>query len=84
MTYAIVAAVLAALVAGAFTGFGKWWRESLLLAALIGPLFGAMAAWAMLSFGWGLLTFVWSFLAASISWGIAASVRHAVGKLRAS
>ena len=84
MTGAIVTAVLLALVAGAFSGFGKRWEESLLLSGLIVPLVGAIVAWAMLSLGWALLTFFWSFLAASITWGAAACIRHAVDKLRAS
>jgi uncharacterized membrane protein YvlD (DUF360 family) len=82
MTGAILTAVLLAVVAGAFTGFGKRWEESLLLAGLIVPLVGAIVAWVMISLSWGLLTFFWSFLAASITWGGAACIRHAVDKLR--
>jgi hypothetical protein len=37
MTGAIVVAVLLAPAAGAITGFGKWWEESLLLSALVVP-----------------------------------------------
>ena len=84
MTGAIVVAVLLALVAGAITGFGKWWQESLLLSALVVPLIGALVAWALISLGWAFLTFFWSFLAAFICWGVAAGIRHAVGKRHAS
>ena len=84
MTIAIVAAILVAVVAGAMTGFGKRWEESLLLSGLIVPFIGGVVAWALLSLGWGFLTFFWSFLAASIMWGVAAGVRHAVSKLFAS
>ena len=81
MTAAIVVAVLLGFVAGGITGFGKWWEESLLLSGLVVPLIGAAAAWALSSLGLAMLTFFWSFLAASISWGAGACMRHAVNKL---
>jgi hypothetical protein len=83
MTAAIVATVLLALVAGAVTGFGRGWEESLLMSGLAAPLVGAVVAGFLLSLGWAFLTFFWSFLAGSITWGVAAGIRHAVGKLHA-
>ena len=80
MTAVIAATALLALVAGAITGFGKRWQESLLWSALVAPLVGSVVAAAFISWGWALLTFLWSFLAASITWGLAACVRHVVGK----
>jgi hypothetical protein len=81
MTAAIVATVLLALVAGAITGFGKRWEESLLLSGLVGPLIGAVVAGVLHSLALAFMTFFWSFLAASIIWGLAATIRHAVVKL---
>jgi hypothetical protein len=81
MTVAILVAVLLAFAAGAITGFGKWWEESLLLSALVVPLIGAALAWALISFAGALVTFFWSFLAASISWGVGACMRFVVNKL---
>ena len=81
MTAAIVATVLVALAAGAITGFGKRWEESLLSSGLVAPLIGAVVAGVMHSWWLGVLTFFWSFLAASIIWGLAAGLRHAVDKL---
>jgi hypothetical protein len=81
VTIAICVAVLVALIAGAVSGFGKRWEESFLLSGLIVPLMGSVVAGGMLSSGWGLITFCWSLLAASITWGIAAGVRHAFGKV---
>jgi hypothetical protein len=86
MTPAIVLAIAVALAAGAATGFGRRWKESLILSSLGIPLVVSVIFAVRLEppaflWGWALLTFFWSFLAASVVWGIAAGAHHAVAVL---
>lgn len=80
MTGAILAAVVVALVAGAISGFGKWWVESLLFSALIVPATGALLLWIWIPAGWALLTCIGSILAAFPTWGIAAGINYTIRK----
>jgi hypothetical protein len=80
MTVAILVAVVIAFVAGAITGFRRWWVESLLFSALMVPAIAGLFAWTMVPAGWALLTCIWAILWAFPTWAIAAGLNYTIRK----